>query len=132
MLDGIDLRYRFAYENGYSNDEVSSIGYRNSCSVLEMMVALSIKGDERILYDYETGEKADFIFMSMLRSLELDGMVNDVFDNERVSSVVEDMLDREYCPNGKGGLFTVDSPRKDMRDVDIWYQMNWYIQQILE
>lgn len=131
MRDGIDLRYRFAYENGYSNEEISEIFNRHkSCSMLEMMLALAIKGDERILFDYETGSKADYIFKIMLDSLNLLGMTNDYFDPLYFDHTIDRLLNRDYNFDGSGGLFTVPNPRKDMRLVDIWYQMNWYLQEL--
>jgi len=131
MRDGIDLRYRFAIEGGYSNDEVSKILTHNrSCSILEMMVALSLKGDERILYDYETGTRADYIFKTMLESLQLLEMTNDRFNHGYVDYRIDRLLNHDYDYNGNGGLFTVENPRRDMRLVDIWYQMNWYLQKL--
>ena len=38
--DGIDLRYRFGYENSYENAMISSYLDNSPCSVLEMMIAL--------------------------------------------------------------------------------------------
>lgn len=129
MQDGIDLRYRFAFEKGYSNQEVEvELSNNRSCSMLEMMVALSIKGDERILYDYETGGRADYIFMIMLQSLEFDNMTDDRFDPGFIDEKIDSLLNHRYNYNGYGGLFVVENPRRDMREVDIWYQMNWYIQ----
>lgn len=131
MRDGIDLRYRFAYDKGYSNDEVNlAINHNRSCSMLEMMVALSLKGDERILYDYETGGKAYYIFKIMLESMQLSEMTNGNFDPAYIDYRIDRLLNHDYQSNGYGGLFTVDNPRRDMRNVDIWYQMNWYLQKL--
>ena len=131
MTDGIDLRYRFAFEKGLSNEEVSmTLNHNRSCSILEMMVALSIKGDERILYDYETGGKAYYIFKIMLESMHLVDMTNDNFNPSYIDYRIDCLLNHDYDYNGNGGLFTVDNPRRDMRDVDIWYQMNWYLQKL--
>ena len=41
--DGVDLRYRFGYENGYSAGTIEQIFYMKPCSVLEMMIALASK-----------------------------------------------------------------------------------------
>lgn len=131
MRDGIDLRYRFAYENGYTNDEMSNaLNHNNSCSMLEMMVALALKGDERILYDYETGSKADYIFKIMLDSLQLSCMINRNFDSRYIDTRIDCLLTHDYDYDGAGGLFTIQNPRKDMRSVEIWYQMNWYLQRL--
>ena len=41
--DGIDLRYRFGYENDYSEPMIASGLDDRPCSVLEMMIALSMR-----------------------------------------------------------------------------------------
>lgn len=131
MQDGIDLRYRFAYQKGYSNNEVSlALNKNHSCSMLEMMVALALRGDEHILYDYETGGRTDYIFKVMLESLDLVSQTNDRIDDRYIDYRIDVLLNHEYDYNGHGGLFTVDNPRQDMRHVDIWYQMNWYLQKL--
>lgn len=124
MLDGIDLRYRFSYETGYDDRSI----LRDNCSTLEMMVALALKADDMIMYDYETGSKINYIFKVMIKSLQLSGMVNSNFDRNYVEGRIGRFLDRDYHRTGRGGLFTVRNPARDMRDVDIWYQMNWYLQ----
>lgn len=39
-------------------------------------------------------------------------------------------MEREYERNGEGGLFTVNNGR-DMRTTEIWYQMNYYLSEII-
>ena len=41
--------------------------------------------------------------------------------------VIKRFLDRDYEPNGKGGLFTIKNCRQDLRKVEIWYQLCWYL-----
>ena len=49
--DGVDLRYRFGYENGYSSSMISVYLDNRMCSVLEMMIALAIRCEEHIMDD---------------------------------------------------------------------------------
>ena len=51
--DGIDLRYRFGYEEGYDNRLVTHYLDDKPCSVLEMLVALSMRCEETIMSDGE-------------------------------------------------------------------------------
>ena len=44
---------------------------------------------------------------------------------------VRRFMDGKYKPNGKGGLFTIPSCERDLRTVEIWYQMNWYLNSII-
>ena len=45
--DGIDLRYRFGYENSYKESMITTHLDNRPCSVLEMMIALAIRCEGR-------------------------------------------------------------------------------------
>ena len=57
-------------------------------------------------------------------------MYDSNYDKRVVESHLNRFLRREYEPNGKGGLFTVRNRKCDLRDVEIWYQLNWYLDSI--
>lgn len=121
--DGIDLRYRFAYE--CSSPAKAESYLDGPCSILEMMVALAIRCED-FMDDPQIGDRTGQWFWGMINSLGLGSMVDDRYDEEYVDDVIERFLNREYAPNGKGGLFTVRRCTRDLRDVEIWYQMTWY------
>ena len=66
----------------------------------------------------------------MVVSLGLGSMTDDNIDEEYVESVIERFLDRDYEPNGKGGLFTIPNCPYDLRDAEIWFQAMWYLDSI--
>ena len=41
--------------------------------------------------------------------------------------VIFRFLHRQYKPNGEGGLFTLEHPKYDLRNEEIWYQAMWYL-----
>ena len=125
--DGIDLRYSgFGYFSGTEQYEIARYLDRRDCSVLEMMVALAIRA-ENIVGDSEVGDRKALWFWSMIESLGLSGMDDDHYDETKVIFSIDCFLNRDYKPNGKGGLFTVKEPSHDMRGVEIWNQMCWYL-----
>lgn len=129
--DGTDLRYRFGYEEGYSRDELLCLDDRE-CSVLEMMVALALRCEEHIMDDPESGDRTGRWFFEMIENLGLADMDDEHFERETVHFVIRRFLDRDYEPNGEGGLFSLGSgDHRDMRRIDIWYQMMWYLNSIL-
>lgn len=129
--DGVDLRYRFAIENGYESKYEDILGILDGpCSVLEMMIALALRMEETIMDNTEYGNRTGQWFWQMITNMGLGGQWNELFDKEYVEQTVQRFLDRKYEPNGKGGLFTVRHTRKDLRKVEIWYQMNWYLDTI--
>ena len=54
-------------------------------------------------------------FWKMVSNLELDNMTDYAFDPEYVDDSVSRLLNREYAPNGLGGLFTVTNNQYDLR-----------------
>ena len=123
-MDGVDLRYRFSLDAEYPGAERYLEG---PCSVLEMMLALSIRCEESIMDDPGYGDRTREWFWSMLVSLGLGSMIDERFDLERASSVIKRFLNREYEPDGRGGLFTISDCRYDLRTVEIWCQLCWYL-----
>ena len=130
LIDGVDLRYRFADEVGIPVMVIDKKFDNSKCSVLEMMVALSIRIEESIMYDPEYGDRTSVWFWEMIKSLDID-MKDYEYDEYYVASSVSNFLNRNYLPNGKGGLFTIPNTNVDLRNVEIWYQMNLYIDYIL-
>ena len=131
MEDGIDLRYRFGYEMGYPRELIENGLDDRPCSVLEMMVALSIRCEEGFMVDITEGNRTREWFWNMVENLGLDTMTNANYDERYSSSIIRKFLRRKYAPNGKGGLFTVKNPKISMRDAEIWYQMMWYLDEYL-
>ena len=129
--DGIDLRYRFAYEKDYDQRLIAAQLDNRPCSVLEMMIALSVRCEEHIMDDPDVGNRTGQWFWNMIVSLGLGSMTNSNFDRKYVDIVIDRFLNRTYDRNGKGGLFTVSRSRRDLRHVDIWYQMCLYLDEII-
>ncbi len=77
------------------------------------------------------GDRTSQWFWGMITSLGLGGMYDSLFDERLVQDIVTTFLNREYEPNGRGGLFTIRDAHRDMRNIEIWYQMHDYINTIL-
>ena len=125
--DGVDLRYRFADERGYPDRMAAKYLDNCPCSVLEMLIALSIRLEEHIMADPDIGNRTGTWFWAMLSNLELDDMDDDNFNPDRAKKVIRRFLNRDYSRDGAGGLFRIENCKYDLRDVDIWYQANWYL-----
>lgn len=118
--DGKDLRRRFAGE--------PFINYLDGpCNVLEMMVALAIRCEETIMDDPSKGDRTGQWFWGMFVNLGLGSMTDDMYDRHYVTRVLDDFLHRDYAPDGRGGLFKIKNCTVDLRDVEIWTQLCWYL-----
>ena len=126
--DGIMLRRKYALAR---HDEELSDYISGPCSVLEMMAALAIRCEESIMDDTLFGNRTGQWFWGMIRNLGLSPMNDSNFDAEFVDDVIARFLNREYEPDGKGGLFTIKNCDHDLRTVEIWRQLSWYLGSIM-
>lgn len=131
ISDGLTLRSTFAEEVGVPISVVDIKLKNKKCSVLEMMIGLALRIEHHIMEDVDFGDRTTMWFSIMLKSLGIDSMNDSEFDEDYVRDVIDLFLDRKYWANGKGGLFTVYGCEKDMRSLDIWYQMCIFFDKLL-
>lgn len=130
--DGINLRYRFGDACNIDQRIIATyLDDKSSCSVFEMMVALCIRCEEEIMDNEDLGDRTGEWFYQMLLSLRLQGMDNARYNDEYVSNIINDFLNRRYRSNGDGGLFTIANPPVDMRKTEIWTQAMWHFDEII-
>lgn len=128
-IDGRHLRKRYAEERHiYDSDKLYSMD--GPCSVLEMMVALSMRCEEDIMGDPQLGDRSGDWFWDMIINLKLYSNDDNNFDPDYVSERLDILLNRDYEPNGDGGLFKFEKPKTDMRTVEIWFQLLSYLNTI--
>ena len=126
-IDGMDLRNRFAFEKGKSDNqyEIDEL-LDNPCSVLEVIIALAIR-IEGIMDNPEYGDRTSQWFWGMMSNLGLNLMTDDVYDEDEAVKIIYDFMERRYSPDGKGGLFYVKNCELDMTQIEIWEQLCIYI-----
>lgn len=125
--DGIALRSRFEDQKGYPKGYFVSEYGSLPCSVLEMMIALCIRCEEDIMGNDIYGDRTGYWFYQMLKNLGLDGMTDSNYDDSTVDYILDRFLYRQYSPDGTGGLFKINNPNVDCRSMEIWMQLNWYL-----
>lgn len=122
--DGVDLRYKYALELGL--DDVPECLDDGPCSMLEMLVALALRC-ETMMDNPRYGDRTSQWFWKMIGNLGLGDMYDARFDEENVVTIIERFLARDYKPDGRGGLFIIKHCSIDLRSVEIWTQLNWYL-----
>lgn len=125
--DGMDLRYRFAYDTGCACADSYLEG---PCSIFEMMLALAIRCEENIMDDPSMGNRTSQWFWKMVNNLGLSSMLDNNFDIYYVEDIITAFLNREYKRDGRGGLFAVRHCKRDMRRLEIWTQMCYYLDEL--
>ena len=96
-----------------------------------MMTALAVRCEEHIMTDPDVGNRTGQWFWQMITNLGLVDMTDSKFDRKYVDLVIQRFLDRTYEPDGKGGLFTIEHCPYDLRTVEIWYQLCWYLDKLI-
>ena len=128
--NGINLRYRWALDIDEDTDYILDV-LDGPCSVLEMMVALALHCEENIMDDPKYGNRTGQWFWGMVNNLGLGAMYDKLYDERYVDEVITRFLNREYERDGRGGLFTIKNCKYDLRDVEIWHQLSWYLSTIV-
>ena len=120
--DGEQLRVIFEDEVGEPCDKFGP------CSVLEMMVALAIRCESQIMYDPDEGDQTHIWFWEMFNNLGFSSFDNEFYDEREMRIILRRFLDRDYDPDGYGGPFYIQNFDGDMRKIEIWYQLSYYLQ----
>lgn len=114
--DGIELRYEYGRDAGLEDPIIAQMD-REDCSILEMLVAVSIRFDNEIIAHGEdrTGE----FFWDALENLKLTSMSDDSYDDEYVGMIL-------HVLNESGVVF--DVPEEGyLASYDIWWQFNRHL-----
>ena len=145
--DGMDLRDKFLRDNELKG-WYQSDAFPYYPTVLEVLVALACRMEDDILFDPEYGDRTWEWFWMMMQNLGLDEMDDSNFDEDEVDEILDIFMDRRYGRDGKGSLFPSkigqksgefsghfqnqkwsESGQFDLSRVEIWYQMNYYIEE---
>lgn len=127
FYDGMTLRDRFRDETFYDDYEIIN----KPCSVLEMLIVLS----ERmagLIWDPDDDEDWTVkCFYEILDNLGISGFNDENYEklggDKEINHILDIFLERKYDEFGNGGLFPMDNPPCDQRNVEIWYQMSAYL-----
>lgn len=92
-----------------------------ACSVLEMVVTVANK------LEFVTDEPADHWFWRLISNLKLSQYTDRSYNGKEVEDILDQLIWRTYDYNGSGGLFPLENPEEDQKDVEIWYQLNSYL-----
>ena len=77
--------------------------------------------------DSRYGDRTTQWFWNMLSNLGVSYMTDDRFDEKEATEKIYNFLEKRYSPNGKGGLFYIPDAPEDLRNVEIWTQLCWYL-----
>lgn len=124
-LDGLELRREFADLNNFDPDAI----FEGPCTMLEMLIALAKRCDY-IMSDLDNEDHTARWFWEMLENVGLDmkslNSYEEDYTIDLIDKILDRILDRTYGASGRHGLFPLNEPERDQREVEIWYQMQAY------
>lgn len=122
LEDGRDLRIEFVHEHGL--DDVDPFWMTLGCSMLEMMIGLS----RRLNFEEDELTVGEW-FWELVQNLHMMRVDLDFTPNyeDYFNEALDKVIWRTYRQNGHGGLFPLTRPKKDQRDVELYYQMCEYL-----
>lgn len=126
IQDGLELRKEWFKKYGTDFD----IDFNQQSNLFEVLVALSIR-IEGVTSDVDNRRyTAKYWFWKMIENLGLNGYDYTHLTPSGIENIRETflaMINREYQPNGQGGLFPFREVDRDQRDVELWYQMHQWL-----
>lgn len=111
---GLVLRSRFANEFGIYINDVRT----GQCTVLEMLIALS-----ELMSDQIDGSEPSECFWIMIDNLGIKNL-----NTNNMCRVIENLLSNNYS-NRSGGLFPLNNYYGDIRGLDLYSQMNAWLEE---
>lgn len=124
-FEGQDLRAEYKTETGRN----LPVSYSIPANVLEVIISIA-KRMNFICSSFDE-DKTKIIFWRLIANLDLAGMSDPNYfklgGDSRVEAILTNWMERDYEPDGRGGLFPMVEPRENQRETELWYQMNQYL-----
>lgn len=118
--DGVNLRRRFIFETSVGRPDHEWMV--EQCSFLEMLISLAET------FGFQMDLSRSEAFWHMMRNLGFDESYSDQsnFDPRDAEAILNRVIWRKYEYNGSGGIFPLEEPDRDQREVELIYQLYKY------
>ena len=125
-INACGLRATYTEETGRALEN-----NQRGCSILELMIYCSERIED-IMRSSNYDDRTSVWFWEMVDSLGLLSFTDDNYDESEVDLVLSTFNQRMYAHDGRGGLFTLKDCTYDLREVDIWFQLIWKVNELLQ
>ena len=128
--DGLDLRVEFCNEQDIPKRQTEAFLDKNypdpPCSFLEVLIGLSRR------LAFAAGDNAPGWAWILMHNLDLHRITDPVGRGKarQAKDILQTCIYRNYDPDGRGGFFPLANPDRDQRQVEIWYQLPDYIDDV--
>lgn len=125
--DALALRQEFRDIAGLPSSELD---FPPSC--LEVLLALAKRIENDIMGDESEIDRTQEWFFMILTNLGLDKYWDEAYSfaaDYEMKEILEHFLDRKYGKDGKYCAFPCEIRSKKLEDVELWFQMQHYLDQ---
>ncbi|AWN05998.1 hypothetical protein SEA_PHERRYCRUZ_41 [Streptomyces phage PherryCruz] len=125
LEDGKALRIHFLREQGLSREDVDPGWIEIECSFLELVVALAHH------LEFHAGGTVPYWFWKLMENIDLRGYHDGIraYPEDEIEGILYSVMFRQYNRHGEGGFFPLREPCEDQRGVELWYQLEAYVQE---
>lgn len=98
-------------------------------SFLELLISLALRMEFIISSSEDIDETCKWVWI-LLENLNLEWFDDITWDDNsevEVHYICQRVMDRTYEFDGKGGIFPLKACKDDLRGVELWYQMNYFL-----
>lgn len=130
-----DGRYLYSDFLSENNEYDPTKFFTVEATVLEVLIALADRIERHFMRNPDYGDRTALWFYEMLSNLGLLQYDDEHFDQNslyEISVVLNHWMDRQIDSNGVGGLFPLKNAWRDQRTIEIWSQLNDYMNERLD
>lgn len=96
---------------------------------LEVVISLALRMEFIISSSEDIDETSKWVWV-LLNNLNLIWYDDTTWDDNKemeVYYICQRVINREYESNGQGGFFPLEDSKDDQRNVELWYQLNYFL-----
>jgi len=123
LQDGLDLRAEFMG----SKIKAKKLQL-DGCTILELLIGLS----RRVAF-IAGGDDRHWAWR-LIKNLRLNKMSDELTKEnvDRIDEILYNLVWRNYRYDGYGGFFPLNNPERDQTQVEIWFQMQAYVNEMTD
>lgn len=123
LADAMELRAEYSQLHNVPRSDMLELG---ACSFVEVLLGLSRR------LSFVAGGSAHRWAWQLVENLGLERMWDRLSRSKmhRVENILETVIQRKYGPDGSGGFFPLAWAERDQRQVELWYQLNAYVEEL--
>lgn len=125
-IDGLELRKRYLDLHREWDEESQDLLLGQPATFFEVVIALARRIEFELYSPTSKATVGDY-FWELIQNIGLSEFIDHNANPDHLWCVVTRVIDRDYEYDGTGGLFPLQHPRQDQRNVELWNQMHRYL-----